>query len=106
MSHLGSLLITHEKCDHCNQKYEIEPGFFYGSMYVSYALAIAFSGITFGFFVIAQFLLYEKVHTFFDAMKNMNIVSFVVTNIFVLILLLPYISRTARVLWLSLFIKK
>ena len=32
--------LNHKNCSHCNLKYEIEPGFFYGAMYVSYALAI------------------------------------------------------------------
>lgn len=33
-------------CDHCHLKYEPEPGFFYGAMYVSYALSIMIAGIT------------------------------------------------------------
>ena len=33
----------HERCEVCNHKYEIENGFFYGAMYVSYALSIAFA---------------------------------------------------------------
>lgn len=28
-------------CPHCDYKYEIEPGFFWGAMYVNYALSIA-----------------------------------------------------------------
>ncbi|RKD15307.1 hypothetical protein BCY91_06625 [Pelobium manganitolerans] len=31
----------HERCPYCNQKYEIEPGFFYAAMYVSYAFTVA-----------------------------------------------------------------
>ena len=33
----------HEKCSHCATKYKIEPSFFYGSMYISYAVGIAFA---------------------------------------------------------------
>lgn len=29
---------TNNKCDHCNQRFEIEPGYFYAAMYVSYAM--------------------------------------------------------------------
>jgi hypothetical protein len=30
-----------EKCSHCGLKYQIEPSFFYGAMYVSYGLNVA-----------------------------------------------------------------
>mgnify|MGYP006165964313 FL=1 len=29
---------TNAKCAHCNQRFEIEPGYFYAAMYVSYAM--------------------------------------------------------------------
>ncbi len=31
----------HERCPHCNYKFERETGFFFGAMFVSYALAAA-----------------------------------------------------------------
>ena len=31
----------HEHCSECNLKYSREPGFFYGAMYVAYALGVA-----------------------------------------------------------------
>lgn len=42
-----------EKCSHCGLKYRIEPSFFYGSMYISYAVGIAFATAAFviSFFV-------------------------------------------------------
>lgn len=39
---------TNIKCSHCNQRFEIEPGYFYAAMYVSYALSMA-EMITMGF---------------------------------------------------------
>lgn len=33
--------VMNENCPHCNHKFEREPGFFFGAMYVSYALAVA-----------------------------------------------------------------
>ncbi|RYD82777.1 MAG: DUF983 domain-containing protein [Sphingobacteriales bacterium] len=30
----------YEHCPHCGQKYEIEPGFFYGAMYISYGITV------------------------------------------------------------------
>lgn len=31
----------HDKCPHCNLKFEREPGYFYVAMFVSYALSVA-----------------------------------------------------------------
>ena len=39
--HLGKVLKMHENCSHCGLKYQIEPSFFYGAMYVSYGLNVA-----------------------------------------------------------------
>ncbi len=41
--HLGNIYKMHEKCSHCGLHYKIEPSFFYGAMYVSYALGVAVS---------------------------------------------------------------
>lgn len=32
---------THDNCPVCGQKYNLEPGFYYGAMYVSYAIGVA-----------------------------------------------------------------
>ena len=37
LKHLNEM---HERCSHCNLKYSIEPGFFQGAAYVSYALLV------------------------------------------------------------------
>src|SRR5471030_1523872 len=44
-----------DRCPHCNLHYEIEPGYFYAAMYVSYALNV-FEGL----FIVA--LTYETTH--------------------------------------------
>ncbi|MEY4912742.1 MAG: hypothetical protein RL025_569, partial [Bacteroidota bacterium] len=38
----------HQDCPHCGFHFEIEPGFFWGAMYISYAFSVAVS-VTFGF---------------------------------------------------------
>ena len=41
-------IATNKECPHCGLVYEREPGFFFGAMYVSYALTMAiFLGFTF-----------------------------------------------------------
>ncbi len=39
--HLTKVLKMNENCSHCGLKYQIEPSFFYGAMYVSYGLNVA-----------------------------------------------------------------
>ena len=39
--HFSKILKMHENCSHCGLKYQIEPSFFYGAMYVSYGLNVA-----------------------------------------------------------------
>src|SRR5437879_896237 len=44
---LSYMLDMPEACPVCKQKYDLEPGFWYGTGYVSYALAVALSAATF-----------------------------------------------------------
>src|SRR6187431_447425 len=52
--HLGSVLKMNENCSHCGLKYQIEPSFFYGAMYVSYGLNV---GVAIGTFIISYLIL-------------------------------------------------
>src|SRR5690625_7690323 len=40
-------LSVKERCDHCFFRFRLEPSFFYGAMYVSYALGVAIAVPTF-----------------------------------------------------------
>ncbi|MEO7800569.1 MAG: DUF983 domain-containing protein, partial [Ginsengibacter sp.] len=44
---LSRILGMPEHCPECNQKYDLEVGFWYGTGYVSYALVVALSAATF-----------------------------------------------------------
>jgi uncharacterized protein (DUF983 family) len=46
----------HINCPNCNMLFEIEPGYFYAAMYVSYALNVA----EIGFFVLATYLITQN----------------------------------------------
>ena len=73
-------------CPECNFKFEVEPGFFIGAMYVSYAIVIALM-VTLGV------LLYML----FDNPPNwVYYITFPTT----ITLLLPFIFRYSRVLYL------
>lgn len=46
ISFTSKALKMHQHCPHCNYQFEIEPGFFWGSMYVSYAFSVAFAAVS------------------------------------------------------------
>ncbi len=87
---ISETLKMHERCSNCNTKYKIEPSFFFGSMYVSYGVGIAFAVAA---FVISYF--------FFGADKFNAFLSIVGTLIF----FLPIILRLSRNIWINLFMK-
>ncbi|NBC56943.1 MAG: DUF983 domain-containing protein [Bacteroidetes bacterium] len=78
----------HEHCSNCGTKYQIEPSFFYGAMYVSYALGVAVAVAT---FIITYFFIGLEVFASF-----MSIIG-------VLILLMPVMMRLSRNIWINLF---
>ena len=83
----GNLKI-HENCPKCDLKYMIEPSFFYGAMYVSYALTVAIAVAT---FVICQLL-------------DLNLVWTLATIVIVLILMIPYLVRISRLIYINMFV--
>ncbi len=86
---LNKVFKMHERCSNCNTKYKIEPSFFYGAMYVSYAVGIAFSVAA---FVIA--------YVFLNATLLASFFSIVGT----LIVFMPVIMRLSRNIWINLFL--
>lgn len=76
-------------CSHCGLRYEVEPGFFIGSMYVSYV-------ITVGMMLVTGFLLYN----FAGDPPTWVYVSSVIALI---LLGMPIIFRMSRVLYTYMF---
>ncbi|WP_159021691.1 DUF983 domain-containing protein [Formosa sp. L2A11] len=85
---LSDTLKMHEKCSHCDTKYRIEPSFFYGAMYVSYAVGIAFAVAA---FVISYLFIGTGLVTAFIAI------------VCTLIVFTPVIMRLARNIWINMF---
>ncbi len=79
----------HENCPECGLKFDIEPGFFTGAMYISYAFSVAI-------FLVTGFSLY----LFFD---DPDLVVYVSTTFLMVILLFPLLYRYSRVIYLHLF---
>ncbi|MBT8182956.1 MAG: DUF983 domain-containing protein [Eudoraea sp.] len=88
--HLGSLFKMHPRCTHCNTKYKIEPSFFYGAMYVSYAVGIAFAVAA---FVIAFLIL------------GIGLLETFIAIVVTMVVFMPVIIRLSRNIWINIFIK-
>ncbi|MGV3540645.1 MAG: DUF983 domain-containing protein [Rufibacter sp.] len=80
-----------EYCTCCGQSFEPEPGFYYGAMYVSFALNV-------GLFLVTLFLLSLFVE---EVTMGMLIGLILVTSLG----MLPVFFRLARLLWVNIFVK-
>ncbi|MBW1656928.1 DUF983 domain-containing protein [Flavobacterium quisquiliarum] len=87
--HLSKVLKMNENCSHCGFKYQIEPSFFYGAMYVSYGLNVAVG--------IAAFIVS---FVFFGANIEQSFIAIIVT----LVVLFPFVLRLSRNLYINMFV--
>ncbi len=87
---ISETLSMPERCSNCNVKYRLEPAFFYGAMYVSYGVGIAFAVAA---FVISYWMLgLDRLTSFF--MIVLTLIAF-----------LPIIARVSRNIWINGFFK-
>ena len=86
----GGLFKMHEHCPHCGLRYEVEPSFFYGAMYVSYGYSVALFVATY----IIMNLIYEP-----------SITDIIIALTIVVLVLAPVVLRLSRITWLNLFVK-
>jgi uncharacterized protein (DUF983 family) len=79
-----------DRCPKCDLKYAIEPSFFYGSMYVSYAVGVAFAVAT---YVIMLLLgIADDPLWIFVAIVGVLTITF------------PYIGAVSKSIWAHMFI--
>ncbi|MFN6115916.1 MAG: DUF983 domain-containing protein [Flavobacteriales bacterium] len=88
LSKAGDLL---EECPVCHRKYLPEPGFYYGGMYVSYALAVAF----FVTIYVAIQVLYPEAPLWLYATLSLG----------GLVVLGPWMYALSKMIWANLFFK-
>lgn len=86
---LSDVLKINDNCSHCGMRYRLEPSFFYGSMYVSYGVGIAFAVAA---FLISYLFIETSLFTAFMAIVG------------TMILFGPIIMRLSRNIWINLFI--
>ncbi|WP_055435149.1 DUF983 domain-containing protein [Lacinutrix algicola] len=85
---LTEIFSMHDNCSNCGTKYKMEPSFFYGSMYVSYGVGIAFA--------VAAFVIS---YLFLSSSLNTAMIAIVVS----LVVFYPVIIRLSRNIWINIF---
>jgi hypothetical protein len=88
-------LDMHARCPVCAQPTDIEVGFYYGTGYVSYLIALLIT--------IISFLLWLLTIGF--SFKDQRFLYWIVGNSVMLFLIQPWLMRFSRVLWLSWFVQ-
>jgi len=78
----------YEHCPNCNLKYEREPGFFIGAMYINYAFSVA---------------IIVAVGIALNVFGYYSLYSFIFGVLGVVVFLLPFLFRFSRILYLHWF---
>jgi uncharacterized protein (DUF983 family) len=91
---LKGLMRMNESCPVCGQPLDMEPGFYYGTNMISYALAILFSVTT---FFLWWFL-------FGFSLQDTRFFWWIGVNAVLLVLLQPPLMRLSRSVWIAFFV--
>ena len=92
---LSHIFNMYDNCPVCNQKYDLEQGFWYGTGYVSYALAVAVSVATF----VAWLVLIGV------SVNDSRIFWWLGLNTLLLVVIQPWLMRLSRVIYMRFFVK-
>lgn len=84
-----------ECCEVCKQKYDMEKGFWFGTGYVSYALTVGITAITF-----IIWLVFIGVST-----TDNRIFWWLGLNTLLLVIMQPWLMRVSRVIYMRFFVK-
>lgn len=90
-----TIINMHAHCPKCNQPFFLEPGFYFGAMFVSYMLSVGIGLVVFT-------LLWAT--SGFD--KKVYFMRSAFETTLVLVLLFPIVLRLSRSIWLSVFYKE
>jgi uncharacterized protein (DUF983 family) len=77
-------------CSQCGQSFEMETGFYYGAMYVSYGLSVAFGIAVF----VAQKILFD-----------LSLEAYLTLITILLLAGMPPFYRLSRLIWINMFVK-
>ena len=79
----------HKYCPHCGLRYEVEPGFFFGAMYISYSISVA--------------VLLTTAFVLFFVFDDPELIVYIITVPTIVLLILPLTFRFSRVIFLHIF---
>ena len=85
-----------DTCDECGQKFDLEPGFWYGTSYVSYALTVAMS--------VASFVAWVVLIGVSVKDGDHRIYWWLGLNALLLLVAQPWLMRISRVLYIRFFV--
>jgi hypothetical protein len=91
---LKSMMKMPENCPVCGQLFEIEVGFYYGTGFVSYALAVMVC--------VASFIAWKLLIGM--SLQDNRLFWWLGTNAVLLLVLQPILMRMSRTIWLSFFV--
>lgn len=89
LRHITKFVSFNETCPVCDLRFDREPGFFHGAMYISYAMIVAMVTIVCGFL--------------YFALSDPELEVYVYTIVVLNIVLLPIFFRYSRVIYLYVF---
>ena len=89
------VLGMYKECPVCHQRFYLEPGFWFGTTYVSYAITVVFSGFT--------CLLWWLILGF--SLTDNRLTYWLIANGILIIVLLPVFMRLSRWIFLNLFVR-
>jgi uncharacterized protein (DUF983 family) len=92
---LKNMLDMNHRCEYCNEDFEVEPGFYFGAMYVSYILTTALCLMLLPIYIAFNYT-WEK---FLD-----NAAYYIIGCAVALIITTPYITQLSRAIWLKVHI--
>jgi uncharacterized protein (DUF983 family) len=92
---LKRFMKMNDKCPVCGQPLDMEPGFYYGTNMVSYALAVLVS--------VLSFILWALLIGF--SFQDKRFFWWMGINAVLLVLLQPPLMRLSRTVWLSFFVR-
>ena len=86
---LSRFTTVKNQCDFCGLKYRLEPSFYFGSMYVAYAIGVAL--------MIMVTLVSYLINPTFSFLTTFVSICIVIT------LLGPYINALSKIIWANMF---
>lgn len=94
-SGIKNILKIYDHCPVCGQPFDLEPGFWFGTSYVSYAITVLISALTFIFWWL----------TIGFSLTDDRIAMWLLANSIVILLFQPLLMRLSRWLVLSFFVR-